>query len=75
MPSDDWRQAQDDYNERRAEHFDLIDLRRWSGWEMALLNDEAVRNRRLLDDEERRCDGVFDRDRELTDDEPVEGER
>ena len=36
--------------------------------ERILISDEAARNRRLLDDEERRCDGWFDRDRELRDD-------
>ncbi len=38
--------------------------------ERILISDEAARNRRLLDDEERRCDGWFDRDRELVDDVP-----
>ena len=64
----DWRSALDDYHDRQAEHFDLIDRRRHTGFERSLLTDEQVRNRRLLDDEERRCDGVFDRDRELMDD-------
>ena len=75
MPSDDWRQAQDEYNARRAEHYDLIDRGRWTGWERSLLNDDEVRNRRLLDDEERRCDGWFDRDMEYHDDEPEQSER
>ena len=68
VPSDDWREELDEYNERQAEHFDLIDKGRHEAFERALLSDEAARNRRLLDDEERRHDGVFDRDRELRDD-------
>ena len=63
----DWRDALDDYNDRRAEHFDMIDRHRHDAFERALLTDEEARNRRLLDDEERRCDGWFDRDRELRD--------
>ena len=63
----DWRQAQDDYNESRAEHHDMLDRNRWAAWERALLADDEVRNRWMLDDEERRCDGMFDRDRELRD--------
>ena len=68
MPWDDWRQAQDEYNERQAEHFDLIDKGRHEAFERSLLSDEEARNRRLLDDDERRVDGWFDRDRELRDD-------
>ena len=66
----EWRQEQDDFNDRRAEHFDLIDRHRHDAFERALLTDEQVRNRRLLDDEERRVDGIFDRDREYRDAEP-----
>ena len=66
----EWRQQLDDFNDRRAEHFDLIDQHRWDGFNRALLTDEEARNRRLLDDEERRVDGWFDRDRELRDAEP-----
>ena len=43
----------------------------WQEWQQqrwsAILDDEAARNRRLLDEDERRCDGLFDRDREYQD--------
>ncbi len=36
--------------------------RKWDAFERALLNDDQVRERRMLDDEERRCDSVFEQD-------------
>ena len=51
----------------RWDELDELDRRRYEAWEQALLSDEAARNRRMLDDDERRLDGWFDRDRELAD--------
>ena len=51
----------------RWDELDEMDRRRGEAWEQALLADDRVRERRMLDDEERRCDGFFDRDRELAD--------
>ncbi len=66
----DWREALDDYNLSRADAH--VELERWTMFERSLLTEDELRNRRLLDDEERRCDGFFDRDRELMDDDEPE---
>mgnify|MGYP000975903321 CR=1 FL=1 len=51
----------------RWDELEEMDRRRYEAWEQALLSDERARERSMLDDEERRLDGFFDRDRELAD--------
>ena len=51
----------------RWDELEEMDRRRYEAWEQALLSDERARERRILDEDERRCDGIFDRDRELAD--------
>ena len=51
----------------RWDELEEMDRRRYEAWEQALLSDERARERRILDEDERRCDGIFDRDRELVD--------
>ena len=51
----------------RWDELEEMDRRRFEAWEQALLSDERARERRILDEDERRCDGIFDRDRELVD--------
>ena len=51
----------------RWDELEEMDRRRHEAWEQALLSDERARERRILDEDERRCDGIFDRDRELVD--------
>ena len=59
-PRDEHRPDWDQYQIDRAE--------RWTEFERSLLTDEQVRNRRMLDDEERRCDSIFEQDWEDDDD-------
>ena len=51
----------------RWDELEEMDRRRYEAWEQALLSDERARERRILDEDERRCDGIFDRDREIAD--------
>ena len=51
----------------RWDELEEMDRRRFEAWEQALLSDERARERRILDEDERRVDGIFDRDRELVD--------
>ena len=51
----------------RWDELEELDRRRGEAWEAALLSDERARERRILDEDDRRCDGFFDRDRELVD--------
>ena len=51
----------------RWDDLEELDRRRLEAWEQALLSDERARWRRILDEDERRVDGFFDRDRELAD--------
>ena len=51
----------------RWDELEEMDRRRYEAWEQGFLSDERARERRILDEDERRCDGIFDRDRELVD--------
>ena len=56
--------------DRADEHLERI-----NAWERRLLSDEAARNRKLEDDEERRMLSVFEVEWEDPGDESVEGQR
>ena len=51
----------------RWDELDEMDRRRGEAWEQQLLADDRVRERRMLDDEERRMMSVFEVEWELTD--------
>ena len=64
----------DDHTDRQQRDVDLgdriIDRERRTAFERRLLSDEAARNRRLEDDEERRVGSVFEDDPMEMDDGP-----
>ena len=72
MSDDVWRLERQQRDIDRADEF----LARQEAWERRLLSEDAARDRRLMDDEERRGESVFDRDPLLEGDDygqPLEG--